>query len=42
MLNYINNGFNILFKEIDNNDSVYKNIIRDMTAHNDSIIILED
>lgn len=42
MLNHINNGFNILFKDIDNNDSVYQNIIRDMAANNDSVVILED
>lgn len=42
ILNHINNGFNILFKEIDYNDSVYENIIRDMAVNNDNIIILKD
>lgn len=39
---YIEDGFNILFKYIDDNDCIYTSILGDMAKGNDNLIILED
>jgi hypothetical protein len=42
MLKYINNGFGIVFKNVDNDDEIYADILRNMAAGNDNVVILEE
>lgn len=41
MRKYVESGFNILFKSIDNNDDVYMTILDNMAKDNDNLVILE-
>lgn len=42
MCKYVEGGFNILFKNIDNNDDVYMIILAEMAKDNENLVILED
>lgn len=41
MLNYIKNGYGILFKDIDYDDIAYQNVIKNMASAGDVVIIEE-
>lgn len=42
MRKHVENGFNILFKNIDNDDDVYMIILANMAKDNENLVILED
>lgn len=42
MLNYIKNGYGILFKDIDYNDIAYQNVIKNMASAGDDVVIIEE
>ena len=43
IIKYINNGFNILFKEVDHNDEFFEHMVKQVSENNDDFaIILND
>lgn len=42
MLNYIKNGYGILFKDIDYDDIAYQNVIKNMASAGDDVVIIEE
>ena len=42
IIKYINNGFNILFKNVDYHDECYINMINQVSKNNDYLVILKE